>query len=266
MSEREKYQELLAILRSLGSVVVAFSGGVDSTFLLYAARQVLGDRVVAFTMYAPYHACWEIEEAVELARKLQVKHVTRREKKILPKVENNPPDRCYWCKKALFEEILDFARREGLAWVVDGTNADDSNDYRPGLRALRELGVRSPLLEAGFTKKEIRAVSRELSLPTWDKPAYACLLSRIPYGQQIKVEDLERVEKAELYIRSLGFRVVRVRIHGELARIEVAPSERKKFFQLQLLDELVGYFKNIGFRYVTLDLEGYRMGSLNEVL
>ncbi|MDI3531286.1 MAG: pyridinium-3,5-biscarboxylic acid mononucleotide sulfurtransferase [Candidatus Atribacteria bacterium] len=266
MTGEEKYQELLSSLQTLGSLVVAFSGGVDSTFLLYAARQALGDRVVAFTVDTPYHARWEIEEAVALAQKLQVKHVIQRKEEILPEVADNPPERCYLCKKALFKEILGFAKREGLAWVADGTNADDSKDYRPGLKALRELGIRSPLREMGFTKEEIRAISKELNLPTWDKPAYACLLSRIPYGQKVRVEDLKKIERVELYLINLGFKVVRVRLHEELARIEVAPSERGKFFQFQLLDEVVRNFKGMGFKYVTLDLEGYRTGSLNEVL
>jgi uncharacterized protein len=250
----------------MGSLVVAFSGGTDSTFLLKAAKEALGDRVAAFTMAAPYHLQWEIREAAGLAEGMGVRQILRRQETIAPEIRSNPPDRCYLCKKSLFTEIARFAGEEGFERVADGTNADDTADYRPGMKALKELGIRSPLLETGFTKEDIRALSRQIGLPTWDKPAYACLLSRIPYGQEITEADLRKIEQAEVYLLSLGFKTIRVRLHGDAARIEVPPEERKKLFNTELLDTIAEKMKTFGFTYATLDLQGYRMGSLNEVL
>jgi uncharacterized protein len=266
MNIKDKYNKLIDYLKNMDSLVVAFSGGVDSSFLLRAAKDALGDKAVAFTITSPYHPQWEIREAVELAKKIGVKQIVERQEIILPEIKNNPPDRCYLCKKALFTEILKFAEEQGFKYVADGTNLDDTKDYRPGMKALKELSIKSPLLETGFTKEDIRMISKEIGLPTWNKPAYACLLSRIPYGQEITETDLRKIEKAELYMMNLGFKIIRVRLHGDLARIEVSPEERKKLFNAELLDEIAEDIKNFGFKYVTLDLQGYRTGSLNEVL
>jgi len=250
----------------MDSLVVAFSGGMDSTFLLKAAQNALGDRVAAFTMASPYHLQWEIREAAGLAETIGVRQVIRRQEIIEPEIRDNPPDRCYRCKKSLFTEILRFAEKEGFQCVADGTNADDAAEYRPGMRALAELGIRSPLLETGVTKKDIRALSREIGLPSWSKPAYACLLSRIPYGQEVTEANLQRIEQAEIYLLGLGFRTVRVRVHGDVARIEVSPEERGKLFDTGLLDTIAEQMRSFGFAYATLDLRGYRTGSLDEAL
>ena len=263
---KDKYNNLIDYLKSMDSLVVAFSGGVDSSFLLKAAKDALGERMVAFTMASPYHLQWEIQEAVELAEKIGVRQVIKKEGIILPEIRNNPPDRCYLCKKSLFTEILKFAGEQGFKCVADGTNADDTADYRPGMKALKELNIKSPLLETGFTKEDIRTISREIGLSTWSKPAYACLLSRIPYGQEIRISDLRKIEKAELYMLSLGFKTVRVRLHGGMARIEVSAEEREKLLNSELLDKMAENMRNFGFQYATLDLQGYRMGSLNEGL
>ncbi|HOO91076.1 MAG TPA: ATP-dependent sacrificial sulfur transferase LarE [Syntrophales bacterium] len=261
-----KYDNLVDYLRSMDSLVVAFSGGVDSSFLLYAAKDALGEMAVAYTTASPYHLQWEICESMDLVKRIGVKQVVQKQDMILPEMRNNPPDRCYVCKKALFTEILMYADEHGFGCVADGTNADDRADYRPGMKALQELKIKSPLLEMGFTKEDIRTISQEVGLPTWSKPAYACLLSRIPYGQKITIEDLRRIEKAELYLLDLGFKAVRVRLHGDVARIEVSTEERERLFDVELLDRIAEEIKGFGFRYVTLDLQGYRMGSLNEGL
>lgn len=262
----DRYNKLIECLKAMDSLVVAFSGGTDSTFLLKAAKDALGDGAAAFTAAAPYHPRWEIREAAELAKKIGVRQVVREEETVIPEIRNNPPDRCYRCKKALFTRIAEFAQEEGFMHVADGTNADDPAKYRPGMKALAELGIRSPLLETGLTKRDIRTLSRESGLPTWNKPAYACLLSRIPYGQEVTEADLRRIEEAERYLLGLGFQTVRVRLHGGVARIEVSPEERGKLFDRGLLDAIAKQMKTFGFAYATLDLRGYRTGSLDEVL
>ncbi|SNS94816.1 uncharacterized protein SAMN05446037_102912 [Anaerovirgula multivorans] len=262
----KKYNRLLEHIKSLESVVIAFSGGVDSTFLLKAAKEAIGDRVIALTIHAPFHLQWEIEETKELTKELSIKHVILEHTEIIPEIKNNPSDRCYLCKKAVFQGILDFAKENGYNYVADGTNFDDTKDYRPGMKALKELQVVSPLLEAGFTKNEIRSMSKELGLPTWNKPAYACILTRIQYGQEITKEDLQKIELAEKYMIDLGFPIVRVRLHDQLARIEVAPDRLKDLMTENMIQKIAKDFKKIGFQYVTVDLEGYRTGSQNEVL
>jgi uncharacterized protein len=264
MIKNEKYNSLLAYLKGLGSVVVAYSGGVDSTFLLKACKDALGDKAMALTVVSPYIPKWEIEEAKELIKEIGVRHEFLQVPVILQEIKFNPTDRCYLCKKAIFTKILAEAQKQGFNYVLDGTNADDIKDYRPGLRALKELEVKSPLLECGLTKDNIRQLSRELGLPTWDKPAYACLLSRIPYNEEIRTEELNKIENSEKYLMDLGFRAVRVRYHGELARIEVPKDNLKRFFEENLLDKVSQALKEFGFKYVALDMEGYRMGSLNE--
>lgn len=265
MINNEKYNQLIKYLKGLEKVVVAFSGGVDSTFLLRVAKEALGDNVKAVTILSPYIPKWEIAEAKQLAKELGVQHEII-ETPIINSIKFNPENRCYLCKTAVFSMILSVAKDEGYNCVVDGTNFDDISDYRPGLKALKELEVKSPLLKCKITKAEIRDFSKELGLNTWDKPAYACLLTRIPYGIELKVEDFEKIENAEKYMMSIGFRAVRVRCHGDLARVEVARNDRSKLFNEEFLDTIAKNIKECGFRYVTLDLQGYRVGSLNETI
>lgn len=266
MGLNKKYEMLVDYIESLESLVIAFSGGVDSSFLLRAAKDALGDNCLALTIKAPFHPGWEIEEARALARKLGVKHIVLERDHIPQQIINNPGDRCYLCKRIIFQEILDFARSNNYKYVADGSNFDDTKDYRPGMRALEELKVISPLLDIGFTKDEIRQMSRRLNLPTWDKPAYACLLTRIEHGQMITEVDLRKIERAESYIFSLGFPIARVRLHGQLARIEVAANQLEDLLKKEIIEKVIMNFKKIGFQYITVDLEGYRMGSQNEVL
>lgn len=265
MINNEKYNELIKYLKGLGKVVLAFSGGVDSTFLLKAAKEALGDNVKAVTILSPYIPKWEIAEAKELVKEIGVHHEII-EAPIIDSIKFNPEDRCYLCKTAVFSMILSIAKEQGYNFVIDGTNFDDIGDYRPGLKALKELEVKSPLLECKLTKEEIRCFSKELGLNTWDKPAYACLLTRIPYGNELRIEDFEKIENAEKYMMSIGFRAVRVRCHGDLARIEVSRNDRSKLFDEELLDTIAKNIKECGFKYVTLDMQGYRIGSFNETI
>ena len=265
MIHNDKYINLIHCLKKMERVILAFSGGVDSTFLLKAAKEALGDNLKAVTIQSPYIPKWEIEEAKQLVAKLGVAFEIV-EAPIIDEIRNNPENRCYLCKKAVFSQIKAIAQREGYLYVMDGTNFDDIGDYRPGLKALQELDIRSPLLECQLSKQEIRSLSKELGLVTWDKPSYACLLTRIPYGDELKEEDFIKIENAETYMMSRGFRAVRVRCHDNLARIEVDKKDKSKLFNEQLLNEISEKFKEFGFRYVTLDLEGYRVGSFNETM
>jgi uncharacterized protein len=264
----EKKKKLEYILKELGSILVAFSGGVDSTFLLRSAIDALGaDKVLTVTATSLTYPASELDDARRLAEEFGVRHIIIESEEInLPEFKSNPPDRCYYCKRELFGKLVSIAKDHGLATVADGTNCDDTSDYRPGQRAVEELGIRSPLLEAGFTKVEIRETSRSLGLPTWNKPALACLSSRFPYGTTISPEKLKKVGEAERFLKDKGFIQVRVRHHDHTARIEIGRAEFSRFFDESLIDEVVAELKRIGYQYVALDLEGYRTGSMNEVL
>lgn len=251
----------------MGSAVIGFSGGVDSTFLLKVAKDVLGDRVLAVTASSSIFPKREMNEAIEFAKRIEVKHkVIESEELNIEGFSKNTKNRCYYCKFELFSKMMDIAKNEGFQYVADGSNADDTGDFRPGMTAACKLGVRSPLLEANLTKNDIRLLSKEMGLPTWDKPSFACLSSRVPYGQEITSQKLRMIDEAEQYLLDLGFRQVRVRHHGDIARIEVDPDERSKFFNIDIMDDVADKLKSIGFNYVTLDLKGYRTGSMNEVI
>lgn len=259
----EKTKKLDAILNELKSFIVAFSGGVDSSFLLYRAHQLKKIEMTGVTIKTPYIPEAELGEAVEFAKLHGINH--RLINLTFPgTVRNNPTDRCYICKKTLFSELLAFAGDNGFRHVIDGTNADDTNVYRPGLRALRELGIRSPLQEAGLTKKDIRQMLRKEGLPVADKPAMACLLTRIPYNTMVSEGMLKMIEQAEDFLFHEGFHGTRVRIHGDLARIECLPEYFERIIQNPDKEHIIDALKKIGFRYVSLDLEGYRSGSADQ--
>lgn len=249
------------------SVLIAYSGGVDSSFLLKAARDILGDKVTAVTAASPTYPSYETEAAKKMAERLCVRHlIIKTDEFSNSKFTNNLQDRCYWCKKELFLRLAALAKQYKLNYVLDGSNYDDSKDFRPGMKAANEFGVRSPLKEAGFTKKEIRRFSKKFGLPTWNKPSLACLASRFPYGMKITKGNLTKVDKAEKFLRKSGITQVRVRHHGKIVRIEVLKDEIPKLLEQKLRRQILSRFKKFGYSYVTVDLEGYRTGSMNEVL
>jgi len=262
-----KLSALRRIITDLKSVLVAYSGGVDSTFLLKIAVDVLGEKVLAVTEHSAVEPPQDIKQTQSFATSLGVKHLMIDAQPLDdPHFAENPPDRCYWCKNRLFDRLTELAREHRLACVIDGSIIDDLQDYRPGARAVAEYKVRSPLKEAGLSKDEIRRLSKEMNLPTWDKPASPCLASRFPYGTRITTEGLTRVSRAEQFLATFGIRQLRVRDHGPVARIEVLPGDKKVFFDESQTRKITDYFKTLGYVYVCLDLLGYRTGSMNETL
>jgi uncharacterized protein len=263
----DKLDVLKNNIRQMESIAVAYSGGVDSTFLLKVAQDVLQENVIAVTARSSTYPEREFREAIYFAQKIGAKQVVIDSEELdIKGFSDNPVNRCYFCKQALFSKIMDVARQYHIRTVADGSNVDDLGDYRPGMEAAKELGVVSPLQDAGLSKEDIRILSREMGLPTWDKPAFACLASRIPYGQKITKETLVQVDQGEQFLLDLGFRQVRVRHHGDVARLEVSAHERSKFFDTALMDKVYEKFRQLGFSYVALDLKGYRTGSMNEVI
>ena len=262
-----KYKRLKGIIKEMGSVLVAFSGGVDSSFLLKTAHEVLGDEVFAVIASSETYPEKEKEEAIKIAQYLNVRYKIIRTLELEnPDFVNNSPQRCYFCKRVLFSRLKEIAEDEGISCVIDGANLEDTGDYRPGSIAAEELGIRSPLKEARFIKSEIRKLSKQLGLPTWNKPSMACLASRFPYYMRIDMKSLKRVSQAEDFLRALGFSQIRVRHHGQIARIEIEPKEFPEIMEKGVREKIVKTLKKLGYTYITVDLAGYRTGSMNEPL
>jgi len=262
-----KLKSLEAILSDMRSVLVAYSGGADSTFLLKVASNILGDRAIAVTASSATYTPQELEDARKNTELIGAKHIIVHTNELDdPDFASNPPDRCYYCKKELFTKLFELAQQHSLNYVIDGSTCDDERDFRPGMRAASEFHVRSPLMDAGFTKEEIRALSRDMNLPTWDKPPLPCLSTRFPYGTQITKEKVLRVGRAEKFLAGFGIRQLRVRDHNNIARIEVPRKDMPMFLDEEISKQIMENFKALGYTYVTLDLQGYRMGSMNEPL
>ncbi|NQT30476.1 MAG: ATP-dependent sacrificial sulfur transferase LarE [Candidatus Saganbacteria bacterium] len=259
-----RLSRLKELLSAMKRVLIAYSGGVDSTFLLKIAKDTLGDNVLAVIAKSPTYPEDEVLAAKLLCEKLGVKYqIIDTDEFSDENFVSNPRERCYFCKKELFSRLLEIAKEDNIPYVLDGSNYDDKSDFRPGTKAKDELGVRSPLMELAFTKQDIRHFSKEMGLPTWDKPSYACLASRIPYGTKIDEETLKKVGEGEKYLKSLGFKQLRVRHHGNIVRIEVDKDSFAKIMQEDLMDKIAKQFEKLGYTYVTLDLKGYRTGSMN---
>ncbi|NOY09718.1 MAG: ATP-dependent sacrificial sulfur transferase LarE [Spirochaetes bacterium] len=263
----KKLADLKYTIKSMESVLIAFSGGVDSTFLSRVAFDVLKDRALAVTATSATYPQSEFLEAKKLAKEIGINHeIIISEELDISGFSENTPDRCYYCKGELFSKLREIADRHGFKHVADGSNFDDLDDYRPGMKAAAELGIKSPLKEAKLTKADIRELSKRMKLPTWNKPAFACLASRFPYGSSITQEKLAKVDEAEEFLRGLGIRQLRVRHHGDIARIEVSKEDMVKFVEDEIREKILEKFKKLGYTYITLDLGGYRMGSMNESL
>jgi pyridinium-3,5-biscarboxylic acid mononucleotide sulfurtransferase len=260
-----KYEKLKEILSAMDSVVIAYSGGTDSTLVLKVAHDVLSDKAIAMTAVSPSLPASDRIEAMEIARQIGVQHILIDTNETSdPDYLANTPNRCFFCKKETYGKLADYARSHGYSVIIDGNNADDTGDFRPGRQAASEYHVRSPLLEAGLTKNEIRQLSRELGLPNWDKPAAACLSSRVPYGTKINLEMLSQVEHAEAVLHGMGLRQLRVRHHGQVARIEAEPADFPRLIEQR--GQIVSALKELGFTYISLDLAGFRSGSMNDTL
>lgn len=273
--KNSKYSDLISFIKKKEKVAIAFSGGVDSTFLLYAAKEALGkNNVLAVTINSEAFTLGEHQEAMDYCKSLDIKQVSLNinilDNKNIPELKKNPKNRCYLCKRELFKEIIKVAESEGITTVFEGSNKDDEGDYRPGFMAIKELNVISPLRECGIYKEEIRKWSHDFDLPTWNKPSKACLMSRFAYGENISIEKLNMVDRAEHFLAQMDFKQYRVRIHGNdrnyIARIEVLPNDLEKIIESNIREKINTEFKSIGFSYVTLDLLGFRSGSMNEVL
>jgi len=265
MEENDKYGKLKIILKGMDSVLVGFSGGVDSTLLLKAALDALGkENVLAVTVASELKPKWEQEEAGNIAQKIGADFLALDKKQLTGEISANPPERCYICRKALLEDMLALAKEKSFKHIILGDNADDLHDYRPGYKASQEMNIRSPLAEAGLTKKEIREISKQFGLPTWDKKPFPCLATRFPFGERITEEKAKNIDRAEIFIRSLGVGDIRVRHHGNVARIEV---EQKDFPAImENKDKIIEKLKSYGYLYISLDLEGFRSGSMNQML
>ncbi len=259
---QNKLNKLEEYIKNLGSLAIAFSGGTDSSFLLYLAHKILDKNVIGLTIKSPYIAQWEIDEALEFVKKYKIKHKLI-ELPFDEQIRNNPSNRCYLCKLKVFSILKKEAASAGFQYIADGTNHDDLSDFRPGLRALKEINIKSPLLECGITKEEVREISKDLNIPTWDKPAYACLLTRLPVDTKISDKSLRRIEKAEKYLIDKGIKAVRVREHANIARIETAENNISLLLNPEMRANIVKTLKNFGYQYVCVDLEGYRTGSMN---
>lgn len=263
----EKKERLLRILAGMDRALVAFSGGLDSSFLLAVAKEALGDKVVAATASSPIHPMRELEIARKFCMEQGIKHLVFESREMsIDRFLENPPDRCYWCKRAMLIQLKEMAEREGLGPILHGLNKDELRDYRPGNRAAQELGIRAPLLEAGLGKREVRAISKSMGLSVWNKPPSGCLATRVPYGQRITREKLAMVEQAEEFLLALGFEEVRVRHHGEMARVEVGQEAIYRLLTPGLRKDLVAHFRGLGFLYVALDIEGFVSGKMNRSL
>lgn len=267
MTTIEKLEKLKNNLKELNNLTIAFSGGVDSTFLLKVAKDILNENVLAITINASMHTKKEIKEATDYANEINVKHNVLNINNInIKEFIDNVPERCYFCKKEIFTQIMKISNENNIVNIADGSNVDDLSDFRPGMKALKELGIISPLKDVGLTKQEIRDLSKILDIPTWNKPSFACLASRIPYNHKITLQKLNMIEKSEKFIFELGFKQFRVRHHGEIARIELQQNEILRFIESGSSNKACEYLKSLGFNYVTIDLLGYRTGSMNEVL
>ena len=265
---KNKTQKLKEIFQSMGKVLVAYSGGADSTLLLKIAEDTLGDKkVLAVTALSPLYPERELAGAKKVIQAIGARHLLIKSNELeIDGFSKNPPNRCYYCKRQLFKELHNLAVQESIPFIVEGSTLDDEMDHRPGRKAIQELGIRSPLKEALFTKANVRELSNTLGLPTWDKPSFACLASRFPYGEEITIEGLRMVGEAEDFLFGLGFKQVRVRHYQNLARIEILQEEMDRLIEGSLREKVVSHLKAIGYRYVTLDLQGFRSGSMNEVL